>query len=58
MGPRASLDEVQKREFFILPGLELRHIRRLARNQLLYRLSYPDSQQKRGSMNKIHRGIG
>jgi hypothetical protein len=41
--PRAGLDYVEKRKFLILPGLELRHIGRLARSQSLYRLSHPGS---------------
>jgi hypothetical protein len=43
VGPRASLDSVEKRKFFILPGLELRPLGRPARSQSLYRLSYPGS---------------
>jgi hypothetical protein len=42
--PRAGLDNVEKRKFFILPGLELRPIGRPARILSLYRLSYPGSQ--------------
>jgi hypothetical protein len=37
--PRAGLDDVEKRKFLTLTGLELRP----ARNQSLYRLHYPDS---------------
>jgi hypothetical protein len=40
--PRAGLDDVEKRKFLTLPGLELRPLGRPARSQLLYRLSYPD----------------
>jgi hypothetical protein len=43
MGLRAGLDHVEKRKFFILPGLELRPFGRPARSQSLYRLSYPGS---------------
>jgi hypothetical protein len=43
MGPRAGLDDVEKRKFFILPGLELRPLDRAARSQSLYRLRYPGS---------------
>jgi hypothetical protein len=39
--PRASLDDVEKRKFLTLPGLELRPLGRPARSQLL--LSYPGS---------------
>jgi hypothetical protein len=41
VGPRAGLDEMEKRKFLTLPGLELRPLGRPARSQLLYRLSYP-----------------
>jgi hypothetical protein len=42
--PRAGLDDVKKRKFLTLPGLELRPLGRPARNQSLYRLHYLDSQ--------------
>jgi hypothetical protein len=41
MDPRAGLDDVEKRKFSPLPGLELQSLRDAARDQLLYRLSYP-----------------
>jgi hypothetical protein len=41
--PRAGLDDVEKRKFLTLQELELRHLGRQARNQSLYRLSYPGS---------------
>jgi hypothetical protein len=41
--PRAGMDDVEKRNFFILPGFELRPLGRPARSQSLYRLSYPGS---------------
>jgi hypothetical protein len=41
--PRAGLDDVEKRKFLTLPELELRPLDRPARNQSLYRLSYPGS---------------
>jgi hypothetical protein len=44
MYPRAGLDDLEKRKFLTLPGLELRTLRRPARSQSLYRLRYPDSQ--------------
>jgi hypothetical protein len=37
--PRASLDDVEKKKFLTLLGLELRHLGR----QLLYGLRYPGS---------------
>jgi hypothetical protein len=41
--PRAGLDDVEKRKFLILPGLELRPLGRPVRSQSLYRLRYPGS---------------
>jgi hypothetical protein len=41
VGPRAGLDDAQKRQFLTLPGLELRPLGRPARSQSLYRLRYP-----------------
>jgi hypothetical protein len=38
--PRAGLDDVEKRKFLTLRGLELRSLRRPARSQSLYRLRY------------------
>jgi hypothetical protein len=38
---RAGLDDVEKRKFLTLPGLELRLLGRLARSQSLYQLRYP-----------------
>jgi hypothetical protein len=43
VSPKAGLDDVEKRKFFTLPGLELRPLRRPARSQSLYRLRYPSS---------------
>jgi hypothetical protein len=40
VGPRASLDEVEKRKLLTVPGLELRPLDRPARSQSLYRLDY------------------
>ena len=37
------MDDVKKRKFLTLPGLELRPLRRPARSQSLYRLRYPGS---------------
>jgi hypothetical protein len=45
--PRAGLDDVEKRKFFTLPGLELRHLGRPARSQSLYGLRYPGSEEYR-----------
>jgi hypothetical protein len=43
VGPRTGLDDVEKRKFLTLPGLELRPLRRPARSQSLYLLRYPGS---------------
>jgi hypothetical protein len=43
VGPRAGLDDVEKRKFLTLPGLELRLLGHPGRSQSLYRLSYPGS---------------
>jgi hypothetical protein len=43
VGLRTGLDDVEKRKFFILPGLELRPFGRPARSQSLYRQRYPGS---------------
>jgi hypothetical protein len=39
--PRADLDDVEKRKFLTLPGLELRPLGRPARSQSLYGPCYP-----------------
>jgi hypothetical protein len=41
VGARAGLEDVEKREFLTLPGLELQSLGRPAHSQSLYRLSYP-----------------
>jgi hypothetical protein len=41
VGAEDGLDDVEKRKFLILPGLELRPLFRPIRSQSLYRLSYP-----------------
>jgi hypothetical protein len=43
VGPTASLDDVEKRKFLTLQGLELRPLGRPARSQSLYRPRYPAS---------------
>jgi hypothetical protein len=42
--PRAGLDDLEKRKFLTLPGLEIRPLGRPARSQSLYRLRYPGSE--------------
>jgi hypothetical protein len=44
LGPRAELDDVEKRKFLALPEFELRPLCRSPRSQSLYRLRYPGSQ--------------
>jgi hypothetical protein len=41
VNPTAGLDEVEKRKFLTLLGLELLSLGRPARSQSLYRLRYP-----------------
>jgi hypothetical protein len=41
--PRADLDDMEKRKFLTLPGLQLRPVGRPTRSQSLFRLSYPGS---------------
>jgi hypothetical protein len=43
VGPKAGVDDVEKRKFLTLQGLELRPLGRPARSQSLYRLRYPGS---------------
>jgi hypothetical protein len=47
VGPRAGMDDAEKRRFLILPGFELRPFGRPVRNQSLYRLRYPGSPTER-----------
>jgi hypothetical protein len=43
IGQEAGLDDVEKRKFLTLPGLEPQTLGRPARSQSLYRLWYPGS---------------
>jgi hypothetical protein len=43
VGPSAGLDDVEKRKFLILLGLELQPLRHPALSQSLYQLRYPVS---------------
>jgi hypothetical protein len=43
MDPKAGLDDVEKRNFLALPGLELRTLGRPTRSQSLYQVRYPGS---------------
>jgi hypothetical protein len=40
---RAGLDDVEKRKFLTLPGIEIRPLGRPGRSQSLYQLRYPGS---------------
>jgi hypothetical protein len=41
VGPRVGQDDVEKKKFLTLPGLELRPLCRADRSQSLHRLRYP-----------------
>jgi hypothetical protein len=55
VGPRAGLDDMEKRKFSTLPGLELRPLGSPASSQSLYQLRYPGSWCKMVPLN-IHVG--
>jgi hypothetical protein len=57
VGPRAGLDDVEKKKFLTLPGFELRPLGRTARSQSLYRLSYPGSRMLGDKWRKLRTGI-
>jgi hypothetical protein len=46
MDPRASMNDVDRRKFLTLPGLEFPPLGRPARGQSVYRLRYPGSRSK------------
>jgi hypothetical protein len=52
VGPRAGLDDVQKRKFLTLPGLELPPLDRPARCQPLYRLRWEDQLHKHKTLKQ------
>jgi hypothetical protein len=54
LGPRAGLDDTEKRKLLTLPGLTLRPLGRPARSQSLYRLCYPGSQCFRSELINFH----
>jgi hypothetical protein len=58
VGPRASLDDVEKRNYLTLPGLELRALGHPARSQSLYRLRYPGSSSSVNWKSVTHVHIG
>jgi hypothetical protein len=51
VGPRAGFDDLEKRKFLTLLGLEIRPLVRPARSQFLYRLSYAGSQDEKVTVN-------
>jgi hypothetical protein len=53
--PRASVDDVEKRKFLTLLGLELRPLSRPARNQSLYRLRCPGSVADNSTLIKVQK---
>jgi hypothetical protein len=53
-GPRASLDDLEKRKFLTLPGFELRPLGRPGRSQSLYRLRYPGFLILRPYLTLVH----
>jgi hypothetical protein len=59
LGPRAGSDDVEKRKFLTLPGLELRLLGRPTRSQSLYKLRYPGlvSNDLENMGGKICRGL-
>jgi hypothetical protein len=57
VNPRTGLDDVEKRMFLTLPGIEFRTLCRAARSQSLYRryrLSYPNSCSQLSTYFKRH----
>jgi hypothetical protein len=46
VNPRAGVDDVEKRKFLTLPGLEIRPLGRPERGQSLYRLRYSGSEHR------------
>jgi hypothetical protein len=52
--PRADVDDVEKRKFLTLPGIELRTLGRPAHSQSLYRLRYPGSVILYKMHNRFH----
>jgi hypothetical protein len=53
MNPRAGLDDVEKRKFLSLVGLELRPLARPAHSQSLCRLRYPGSTMKKNIIHQL-----
>jgi hypothetical protein len=57
VGPRTGLDDMEKRKFLPLPGLELRLLGRPTRSQSLYRLSHPWSVDHYWVLKKAENGL-
>jgi hypothetical protein len=53
VGPRAGLDDVEKRKFLTLPGIELRRLGRPARNQSLDEMGVASSTHCREALTNI-----
>jgi hypothetical protein len=57
VGPKAGMDNVEKRIFLTPPGLELRSLGSPASSQSLYQLSYPGSfyvRNKKENVSHVH----
>jgi hypothetical protein len=57
VNPRAGLDDVEKRKFLTLPGLELRPLGLPACSQLQYGQRYPDPSKVALKYKKLRREI-
>jgi hypothetical protein len=57
MGPRAGLEDIEKRKFLDPPRLDLRPHGRRARTQSLYRLRYRGSPTRKGDNEKKTRKL-
>jgi hypothetical protein len=55
--PRAGPNDMEKRKFLALPGLELRSLGRPVHNQSLYRLRYPGSSVIHKLLNNLRRKL-
>jgi hypothetical protein len=55
--PRTGLNDMEKRKFLTLPGLEFRPLGRPANSQSLYRLRYPGSLPLKATNKIIYRNV-
>jgi hypothetical protein len=53
VGPRTCLEDMERRKFLPLPGLELRTLGRPASGQSLYRLRYQNITKKDCAVNLL-----